>query len=111
MKLGDIVTVIIGAKHGRPHVVVREPYGDQIKICYCGTGRWYVPELVRVDRVGSVRDDLYGSEVRRCRRLLIAARANPRPDGWIRIQAGPAYNNQDVVVGHVDIPWSWQDKP
>lgn len=52
MRLGDIVTVVDGAKAGRPHVVVGGPVDGRVRLCYCGTGRWYVPEWTRRSSVG-----------------------------------------------------------
>lgn len=104
MKLGDIVTLETGTKSGRPHVVVHEPVGGLVQLCYCGTGRWYVPEWHPVDEVRT--DVPEGAQLRRCRRLLLAIK--PDPDGWKRIDVG-RYGSQheDVIVGHVDVPWNW----
>lgn len=109
MKLGDIVTVTMGTKIRRPHVVLREPVNGRVKLCYCGTGRWYVPEWMPLGWVSREVDD--GAQLRRAKRLLLAARAKPDPDGWIRILAGPVYKLEPVIVGHVDVPWSWTVTP
>ncbi len=108
MKLGDIVTVTMGTKVGRPHVVVGGTRDGRVKLCYCGSDRWYVPAWHRSEVVVPIKDfGLHGRTVRRCKLLLLAERENPRPDGWIIIQAGTAYNKQEVIVGHVEVPWSW----
>lgn len=104
MKLGDIVTLKYGNKAGRPHVVVHEPEGCNVQLCYCGSGRWYMPEWHPVEHVETtVRSE---TDLRRCRRLLLAVK--PDADGWKRIQVGRHGWKQPVIVGHVDVPWSWQ---
>lgn len=103
LRLGDIVTVNEGTKIGRPHVVVHEPVNDRVQLCYCGTGRWYVPEWHPIGDVSTRVADT--RELRRCRRLLAAVK--PGPDGWKRIEVGRYGQTQTVIVGHVDVPWSW----
>lgn len=104
MKLGAIVTLDTGTKFGRPHVVVHEPVDGRVQLCYCGTGRWYVPEW---HAVAEVRTDLrdvelyHRAHLRRCRKLLAAAK--PGPDGWKRIEVGRYGQTQTVIVGHVDL--------
>jgi len=45
-------------------------------------------------------------DVRRCKRALLAVK--PSPDGWKRIDVGRyGCDHPPVVVGHVDVPWSW----
>jgi hypothetical protein len=99
MRLGAIVTLENGLKAGRPHVVVHEPVGGRVRLCYCGTGRWYVPEW---HPVNDVRTDVpAGRQLDRCRKLLAAVK--PDPDGFKRILVGRHGWKQAVIVGHVDI--------
>lgn len=108
MKVGQIVTPRVGSKVGKPHVVVHEPVMSaahnhlRVKLCYCGSSRWYMPQWHSLTDVTEVVID--SPALRRCRKLLAAARASAPPDGWIRVQAGRyGQPGETVIVGHIDI--------
>lgn len=103
VKLGDIVTLHIGSKAGHPHVVVHEPINGRVQLCYCGSERWYVPEWIDVRSVNAEVPN--GARLRKARRLLLAVK--PNFDGWKRIDVGRDGQVRKIIVGHVDVPWSW----
>lgn len=107
LRLGDIVTVSVSAKAGKPHVVVGRPLNGRILLCYCGSKRWYLPMWVKVQHIITRwPDDGDERALLRCRRLLLAIK--PSPDGWKRIDVGRyGCEHAPVIVGNVDVPWTW----
>lgn len=103
MKLGDLVTLTEGPKAGRPHVVVHEPTRGRVRLCYCGSERWYVPAWHDAATVKTEvpEDDLL---FKRARHLLSEVTADP--DGWKRLAVGRDGQVQKVIVGHIS-----QDEP
>lgn len=103
MRLGDLVTLTAGPKAGRPHVVVHEPTRGRVRLCYCGTERWYVPawhDVATVKTEVPADDPLF----KRARFLLSEITADP--DGWKRLSVGRDGQVQKVIVGHIS-----QDEP
>lgn len=108
MRLGDLVTLTEGPKAGLPHVVVHEPtrgpwsnterrFVYRVRLCYCGSARWYVPKWHDVGTVDTkVPDD---PKFKRARFLLSEVAADP--DGWKRLSVGRDGQVQKVIVGHI----------
>lgn len=106
MRLGDVVHVLTCRKShdgrgARAYVVVSEPVGGRVKLCYCGSARWFVARWHPVEDVLTKVDE--NGYVREARRLLALERKRPDRDGWIRIKTGRSPNWVMETVGHVEV--------
>lgn len=102
MKIGDVAHVLAHPVKGSDSAfVVVGLRSDAVRLSYCGSKRWYVPQWFPTSIVSLAADEA-NRHVVRARRLLAAVK--PDPDGWRRLHVGRDPNITVVVIGHQDLP-------